>query len=183
VKIIPQLHSLFFFAMIDHLPDQFVRIYVGVFSLTLEEYLLSTLAILLVRPVSFVLLGTSCPMDRSGAPCGAAETFSATTERVLCHAAGSVIVYFVHVDRRRAWIRERRRAAAEMRRRLRAEAVAAAVAANIATDADTADAAAAEADSATAESTTLVRVSSREPDAAAATADYVAVTERGDKAE
>jgi hypothetical protein len=150
MTIIPHLRS--FSAIIDLSPrTQFLRIYVGVFlSPSLEEYLLSTLAILLVRPVSFVLLGTSCPTDRSGAPCGVAETFSATRERVLCHAAGSVIVYFVHVDRRRAWIRDRRHAAAEMRRKLRADAVA---------NAANAD------------------------DDTAATADYVAVTERGDKAE
>jgi hypothetical protein len=150
--MIPTPRSLFFFAIFELSPGtQFLRIYVGVFlSPTLEEYLLSTLAILLVRPISFVLFGSSCPMDRSGAPCGAAETFSATTERVLCHAAGSVIVYFVHVDRRRAWIRDRRHAAAEMRRKLRADAVA---------NAANAD------------------------DDTAATADYVAVTERGDKAE
>ena len=124
--MVPTPRSLFFFFAIFELSPgtQFLRIYVGVFlSPTFEEYLLSTLAILLVRPISFVLFGSSCPMDRSGAPCGAAETFSATKERVLCHAAGSVIVYFVHVDRRRAWIRERRRAAAEMRRKQRADAV------------------------------------------------------------
>jgi hypothetical protein len=121
---------------------------------TFEEFAISTLAILLVRPVSFVLLGTSCPLNRSDARCGAAETFSATTERVLCHAAGSVIVYFVHLDHRRAWIRERRRAAAEARRKRRADAVAVANAANADNDNDT-----------------------------AAAADYVAVTERGSKAE
>jgi hypothetical protein len=155
MTIIPHLRS--FSAIIDLSPrTQFLRIYVGVFlSPTLEEYLLSTLAIILVRPVSFVLLGNSCLMDRSGAPCGAAETFSATRERVLCHAAGSVIVYFVHLDRRRAWIRERRRAAAEMRRKQRADAVAAAIAA-IAAIAD---------------------------DETATAADYVAVTERGDALE
>jgi hypothetical protein len=142
--MIPPLRSIF--AIIDlSSRTQFLRIYVGVFfSPSLEEYLLSTLAILLVRPVSFVLLGNSCLMDRSGAPCGAAETLSATTERVLCHAAGSVIVYFVHVDRRRAWIRH---AAAEMRRKRHADAVA---------NAD---------------------------DHTAAAEDYVAITERGDKAE
>jgi hypothetical protein len=73
---------------------------------------------------------------------------------VLCHAAGSVIVYFVHLDHRRAWIRERRRAAAEARRKRRADAVAVANAANADNDNDT-----------------------------AAAADYVAVTERRNKAE
>jgi hypothetical protein len=107
------------------LQTQFSRIFLGVyFSPTLEEHLLSTLAILLVRPISLVLLGTSCPLDRTGAPCGAAETSSVMVERALCHAAGSVIVYLVHLDRRRAWLRERRHAAAEARRAARAAAAA-----------------------------------------------------------
>jgi hypothetical protein len=114
-----------FFRILNQISTQFMRIFVGAFfSPTFEEHLASTVAIVLVRPVSLLLLGSSCPMDRSGAICGAAETLSLTIERALFHAAGGVIVYFLHLDRRRAWLRARRAAAAAARRPSQAAPVA-----------------------------------------------------------
>jgi hypothetical protein len=109
---------------------QFLRVLIGVFfSPTLEEHLVFAGAILLVRPISLVIFGTSCPMDRTSTPCGVAETLSAMVERALFHTAGSIIVCLLHLDRRRTWLRSRRQAEADARRNRRTAAAATAAAA------------------------------------------------------
>lgn len=73
---------------------------------TFEEHVATVTTLLLVRPVSLKIFGTTCPLDRlsEAGSCGLAQMWHALYERALLTAIGSSIVYFVHIDRRRAWL-------------------------------------------------------------------------------
>ena len=85
----------------------------GVFcTLTFEEYSLSVLLSLLVRPVSLLLYSSACPLDPSG-PCLAEEMWPILVQRTLLVSASSCLVYWAHVDLRRDWVFQQRWSAAE----------------------------------------------------------------------